>query len=170
MRKENCQLPWNGTKSYAVKVVRVAEEASPARKLASPQSAALYWRRVVAKKQWFDAEKEHLVVLILSTRYVVHGHSLVSIGSLNESIAHPREIFRAAVAGGACAIVLMHNHPSGDPRPSASDRALTDRLEKCGELLQIPLLDHVIVGHGREYWSFKEHPARGRSNRLHRGG
>ncbi|HEX7517777.1 MAG TPA: JAB domain-containing protein [Chthoniobacterales bacterium] len=154
MRKENCELPWSTTKSYAVKVVRVSE-ATPSRKLDSPQSALTYWRRVIARVSWFDAEKEHLVVLILSTRYNVQGHSLVSIGCMNESIAHPREIFRAAVAGGAYKIIVMHNHPSGDPTPSLDDYRLTRRLEKCGELLQIPLLDFIIVGKGKRCWSSK---------------
>ena len=156
MRKENCQLPWNATKSYSVKVVRV-EEAGAIVKLNTPQAAVTYWRRTIANKRWFDGDKEHLVVLLLSARYSVQGHSLVSIGSMNESIAHQREIFRAAVAGGAYAIVVMHNHPSGDPAPSGSDHSLTRRLEESGALLQIKMLDHVIVGKGRRYWSFIEY-------------
>jgi DNA repair protein RadC len=156
MRKENCELlPWSDTKSFAVKVVRVAE-ATPSRKLDSPEAAAAYWRRVIAVKSWFDAEKEHMVVLILSTKFAVQGHSLVSIGSMNETIAHPREIFRAAVAGGAYAIIVIHNHPSGDPSPSNSDVSLTRHLEECGKLLQIRMLDHVIMGCGRKYFSFLE--------------
>ncbi|MFZ3377046.1 MAG: JAB domain-containing protein [Chthoniobacterales bacterium] len=71
------------------------------------------------------------------------------MGSLNESIAHPREIFRAAIATGAHAMVLLHNHPSGYPQPSAADRCLTQRLRDAADLLQIKLLDHIIVGQQR---------------------
>src|ERR1044072_792427 len=155
MGKENCELPWNETKSYEVRVLRISETGH-ARKIDSPQAALTSWRCSIAKKRWFDEDKEHLVVLILSTRYKILGHSLVSIGSLNESLGHPREIFKAAVAGSAYAIILMHNHPSGDPAPSRSDHSLTKRMEECGELLGIRMLDHVIVGKGRLYFSFKE--------------
>lgn len=154
----NCALPWSRTKSFGVKVVRVSEAAA-VYKLETPETARDYWQKVIARKRWFDESKEHLVVILLSTRYKVEGHSLVSIGTMNESIAHPREIFRAAIAGGAFAIVLMHNHPSGDPAPSVSDLCLTRRLEQCADLLQIRLLDHVVVGKGESYWSFKENPA-----------
>lgn len=82
------------------------------------------------------------------------------MGSLNESIAHPREIFRPAIAAAAYAVIVVHNHPSGDPAPSTADHSLTRRLADAAELLQIKLLDHVIIGapaDGREpYFSFKE--------------
>jgi len=163
-RKENSQLPWSETKSYAIKVVRVSEGA-PSCKIDHPKRAATYWRHTITSERWFDPGKEHLVAIILSTRYGVHGHSLVSIGSLNESIAHPREIFRAAVAGGGYGIILMHNHPSGDPSPSESDQRLTKRITECGELLQIPMIDHIIVGKGRLYFSFKESEKNPKSKR-----
>jgi hypothetical protein len=147
---------WSDRKSYGVKVSRVAA-ATAAPKIDTPEKAVAYWRAVIPRQRWFDAEKEHMFVLLLSTRYNVRGYSLVSIGSMNASIAHPREIFRAAVAGGAYAIILMHNHPSGDPSPSESDRMVTQKIEKCGDILEIKLLDHVIVGDGK-YWSFKENP------------
>lgn len=143
-------------KSYMVKVLRVGEP-EVSMKVDAPELAARYWNETVAKREWFDAEKEQLVVLLLSTRYNLQGFQLVSMGSVNESIAHPREIFRAAVAGGAYAIIVMHNHPSGDPSPSVSDHSLTRRLHEAGELLQIKVLDHVVVGAGATpYFSFKE--------------
>ena len=85
---------------------------------------------------------------------------MVSIGSMNESIAHPREIFRPVVATGAYGIILLHNHPSGDPSPSEADTRLTRRLAEAASILQVGLLDHVIVGAPTEnrpgYFSFKE--------------
>ncbi|MBA3881181.1 MAG: DNA repair protein RadC [Chthoniobacterales bacterium] len=104
--------------------------------------------------------KESLRVILLDTRYHVIRIQEVSLGSLNESIAHPRDVFRPAVISSAYAIVVAHNHPSGDPSPSQADHSLTRRLSEAAELLQIKLLDHIIIGapaEGRKpYFSFKE--------------
>ena len=81
--------------------------------------------------------------------------SLISMGVLGECLAHPREIFRPAIADSAHSIVVGHNHPSGDPSPSGVDSSLTRRLYLVADLLQIPLQDHVIVG-GESYFSFRE--------------
>jgi DNA repair protein RadC len=79
---------------------------------------------------------------------------------VNESIAHPREIFRPAVIASAYAVIVVHNHPSGDPSPSQADHSLTRRLAEAAELMQIKLLDHIIIGsqsnHSHGYFSFKE--------------
>lgn len=103
---------------------------------------------------------ESLRVLLLDTRHCLLEEREISRGSLNESIAHPREIFRPAIAKGAYAIAVAHNHPSGDPQPSEADRRLTRRLAEAGTLLQIPLVDHVIIGSKRgenaPYFSFRE--------------
>jgi len=103
---------------------------------------------------------ESLRVLLLDTRHGRLEEKEISRGSLNESIAHPREIFRPAVSKGAYSIVVVHNHPSGDPQPSEADRRLTRRLAEAGTLLQIPLADHVIIGSKRgdlaPYFSFRE--------------
>lgn len=103
---------------------------------------------------------ESLRVLLLDTRHGLLEELEISRGNLNESIAHPREIFRPAIAKGAYAIAVVHNHPSGDPQPSEADRRLTRRLVEAGVLLQIPLVDHVIVGAkiagSPPYFSFRE--------------
>jgi DNA repair protein RadC len=103
---------------------------------------------------------ESLRVLLLDTRRGLLEEIEISRGSLNESIAHPREIFRPAIAKGAYAIAVVHNHPSGDPSPSEADRRLTRRLAEAGTLMQIPLVDHVIVGakigSNPPYFSFRE--------------
>ena len=89
--------------------------------------------------------REHFLVLLLNARHEVTGQETVSIGSLNASIVHPREVFRPAVLASAAATVLVHNHPSGDPEPSEEDLTITKRLVQAGELLGIQVLDHVIV-------------------------
>lgn len=105
--------------------------------------------------------RESLRVVLLDTRHrLIHAEE-ISLGTLNESLAHPREILRPAISHGAYAFVLVHNHPSGDPTPSEADRALTRRIREAADLMQIHLLDHVIVGRERvgapPYFSFKEH-------------
>lgn len=90
-------------------------------------------------------QREHFLVLLLNARHEVVARETVSVGSLNASIVHPREVFRPAVVASAAATVLVHNHPSGDPEPSEEDLSITKRLVEAGELLGISVLDHVIV-------------------------
>ena len=103
---------------------------------------------------------ECLRVLLLNTRYELISMEDVSLGSVNESIAHPREIFRPALIHSAYAIAVVHNHPSGDPSPSHADREMTRKLHEASQILSIRLLDHVIIGdaaNGRKpYTSFSE--------------
>jgi len=103
---------------------------------------------------------ESLRVVLLDTRYRLMRIESVSVGSMNESIAHPREIFRPAITYSAYAVIVVHNHPSGDPSPSQTDHSLTRRLAEAAELLQIKLLDHIVVGAPANsspgYFSFKE--------------
>jgi DNA repair protein RadC len=96
-------------------------------------------------------------VLCLTTRYDPLAFHEVSRGSLDATTVHPREVFKAAVLINAAAIIVGHNHPSGDPQPSADDCQLTERLRRAGELLGIPLIDHVVIGHGGRFYSFVEH-------------
>ncbi|MBP2638318.1 MAG: hypothetical protein H6Q72_4225 [Firmicutes bacterium] len=99
--------------------------------------------------------KEHFVALLLSTKNHVIARVIISVGSLNASIVHPRELFREAISYSAAAVILVHNHPSGDPMPSQEDINLTKQLIAAGNLLSISVLDHVIIGDGK-YVSFKE--------------
>lgn len=101
------------------------------------------------------ARKENFYVLCLNARRQLLKTDLVSVGTLSASLVHPREVFSAAISSGAAAIVAMHNHPSGDPSPSAEDREATRRLQRAGELLGIPLADHVIVSES-SFFSFRE--------------
>ncbi len=99
--------------------------------------------------------KEHVLVIWLDGRNGVMGWEAASVGSLTEALAHPREVFREAIRRGAASIVLVHNHPSGDPTPSEEDWALTRRIFAAGKVIGIDLLDHVIVVDG-DYNSLKE--------------
>jgi DNA repair protein RadC len=102
-----------------------------------------------------DLAQEEFRVLLLNTQHAVAREIVITRGTLDASIVHPREVFRAAIAESAAAMILVHNHPSGDPTPSAEDRAVTRQLAEAGRLLGIPVLDHVVVGDGR-YVSFVE--------------
>jgi len=90
--------------------------------------------------------KEHFIALHLDGKNRIICIDRVSVGSLNQSIIHPREVFKSAVYSSAAAIILIHNHPSLDPAPSREDIEITRRLKECGELLGIKVLDHIIVG------------------------
>ncbi len=93
-------------------------------------------------------DRERFLALYLDTRHRVLAAETVSIGTLNVSVVHPREVFKLAVALSAAAVIVAHNHPSGCPQPSNEDLELTARLDRCGELLGIPLLDHLVAGGG----------------------
>jgi len=102
-----------------------------------------------------DRRKEHFVILLLDGKNRIIREEQVSEGSLNQSIVHPREVFKPAVKESAAAVILVHNHPSGDPAPSREDREITRRLKEGGDLLGIRVLDHIIIGDG-SYLSFVE--------------
>lgn len=93
-----------------------------------------------------QADREHFIVLHLNAKNRLLAKEIISIGSLNTSIVHPREVFRGAVMHGSTAIIIAHNHPSGDTTPSHEDKEITSRLCAAGELLGIRVLDHIIVG------------------------
>lgn len=93
----------------------------------------------------FKDEKERFIAILLDTKNRIIGIDLISIGTINQAPAHPREIFRKAITAGANSIIIAHNHPSGDVTPSRADIDVARRIDKCGELLQIMLLDSLIV-------------------------
>jgi DNA repair protein RadC len=102
-----------------------------------------------------DLPVEEFHVAVLDSQHRLERDIAVTRGILNSSLVHPREVFREAIAERAAAVILVHNHPSGDPTPSADDRLVTEQLVAAGRLLDIPVHDHVIVGRGR-YMSFAE--------------
>ncbi|MBA4071836.1 MAG: hypothetical protein C0497_08390 [Gemmatimonas sp.] len=111
------------------------------------------WRAFAPSLEDMPVEEFH--VAILDAQHRLERDVCVTRGILNSSLVHPREVFREAIAERAAAIILVHNHPSGDPTPSADDRAVTEQLVAAGRLLDIPVHDHVIIGRGR-YLSFAE--------------
>lgn len=102
-----------------------------------------------------DFQQEHLVCLYLNTKNEVIKQETVFKGSLNQSVAHPREIFRSAVKYSAARLILAHNHPSGNPTPSESDIHFTQRMQECGKMMGIEVLDHIIIG-AQVYISMRE--------------
>ncbi len=102
-----------------------------------------------------EVKKEKLTVLYLDTKNQVLKEEVVSVGSLNANIVHPREVFKSAVMESSASVILTHNHPSGDPTPSREDIAVTEKLVEGGKILGIDVLDHVIIGDGR-YVSLKD--------------
>ncbi|MFN3242145.1 MAG: JAB domain-containing protein [Planctomycetota bacterium] len=103
-----------------------------------------------------EADREHFAALYLNTRHFVTHVHIVSCGTPQATVVHPREVFKAAFLANAAALIVVHNHPSGDVHPSSDDRAITERLREAGQLLGIELLDSVIVGPGEEFYSSVE--------------
>ena len=101
------------------------------------------------------ADREEFLVVPLDAKNAILGFHVVSVGSLTSSLVHPREVFKIAILANAAALVFVHNHPSGDPSPSAQDIALTKRLAEVGDLVGIAVLDHIVMGEHR-YVSFVE--------------
>jgi DNA repair protein RadC len=102
-----------------------------------------------------DARQEHFFLVLLDSRRRFRGEVAVSQGTMDRALVHPRDVFGAAVREGASAVVIVHNHPSGDPSPSPEDINVTKRLAEAGTLVGIPLLDHVVIGEER-YFSLAE--------------
>ena len=121
-----------------------------------------FWNGRIATREAFNPEVECFVVLMLDRRNRLKGWQTVSVGIATAALAHPREVFRAAIVGSASAILCMHNHPSGDPSPSAADVQLTRMIREAGAVVDIPILDHVICGRrgadplGKGFYSFRE--------------
>ena len=122
-------------------------------KIRTPEDVAAWARRIV------DDARECFCAVYLDGRNQPIAFQRVSVGTATASIVHPREVFQPAVIGGAVAVVLVHNHPSGDAAPSGEDRTVTRRLRDAGELLGVRVLDHVIVGRPdgpAPFYSFQE--------------
>ena len=114
----------------------------------TPDEAADYWRLHIATHPNFNPDCECLAVLLLNTRRKVKGHHFVSIGTMDTILVHPREVFRLAIMTAASALIVMHNHPSGESSPSEADIKVTRDLIRAGQLLKMELVDHVIIGNG----------------------
>ena len=145
---------------HEFKVMRIRECVAPF--IAdTPEKACEYWRANIPHSDWYDESKEAFVVLVLNARKRIIGHNLITLGLLDECHAHSREVFRAAIVSAGKEIILIHNHPSADTTPSEADIKVTRELIRAGQMLGIPVLDHIIVGtigslNDKGYSSLKE--------------
>lgn len=130
------------------RVVSINPQLKPA--INSPSDAA-----DMVMEEMCNLDREHFKIMLLNTKNNVLGVYQVSVGSLNSSIVHPRECFKEAIRRNANTVILLHNHPSGDPAPSTEDLSITGRLVEGGRILGIEVLDHIIIG-DRRYTSLKE--------------
>ena len=141
------------------KIVRLRECPVDNPRIETPTEVADFWREHVVSAPWYKDDKECLCVFLLNTRHRLLGFELVSQGTLDTLLAHPREVLRLAIVQNAAAIIIAHNHPSGDPTPSEADIKITRDLIRAAQYLKIELLDHVIIGDARRekgYGSLRE--------------
>ena len=129
---------------------RYNNSKNPITKITSAKDVFDYFREGLK-----DEKQENFLVLLLDTKNQIIKDELVTKGVLDAAIVHPREIFKPAIRNSASKIILVHNHPSGDPNPSPEDLDITDKIKKSGEELDIRVLDHVIIGR-ESYWSWAE--------------
>lgn len=147
---QNSSLPVHRVPKYKVQLVRDGSVPFTTKICSTPRQAADLFRAFVG-----DSDREHLIAIFLDTQNRFLGLHTVSIGTLDYSVVHPREVFKAAILSNASSLVLAHNHPSGESAPSEEDVRITLELQKAGELLDIPLMDHIVVGEA-SYASFME--------------
>ena len=121
------------------------EKSKKTRPLTKPKYLAEILIKILKCEEENDREKEHFWAIGLTSRNTIKYIELVSLGTLNASLVHPREVYRLAIQKNTCQLIVAHNHPSGDIEPSKNDIEVTHRLEKAGEILGIELIDHIII-------------------------
>jgi DNA repair protein RadC len=145
---------------YPVEIfVSVLRESTPSGICDTPDKVVEYWRKNVETSPEFRQDKEQLHAVFLNTRRSVIAHELVSLGTLDATVCNPRDVFRAAIVTNAHAVVIVHNHPSGNVTPSDADIRLTRQLASAGRLIGIELIDSIIVSSpavDRGYCSLRE--------------
>jgi DNA repair protein RadC len=140
-------MPPFNPKEYKVTALRDCPVPDEMLLCDTPEKAVEYWNLHVATGPYFNPECECMVVLLVNTRRRVKGHQLLTMGTKDTLLVNTSEVFRTAVIAGSAALIIMHNHPSGEPEPSEADIKVTRDLIRAGQLLKIEVLDHVIVGH-----------------------
>ena len=133
-------------KEYKVTALRDCPVPSEMLICQEPHQVADYWRMHIATHPYFNPECECLAVLLLNARKRIKGHQLLTVGTMDSVHVDARIIFRSAIIAATCAIVLIHNHPSGDASPSEADITVTKKLRQAGDILNIDVVDHVIIG------------------------
>ncbi|MBC3898531.1 DNA repair protein RadC [Acetobacterium malicum] len=135
----------------SLKIVKESSILYDVRRLSTPSEAAGLGKRFLE-----DLDREQVIVCCLDNKNQPVSINVVSVGTLNSSLVHPREVFKTAILSNAASIILFHNHPSGDPEPSQEDITITTRIKDAGLILGIELLDHIIIGSNGEFRSLKE--------------
>lgn len=148
---ESNKKPAKRVNIVSLKMVREGSVLYDVRKISSPADAATLGRRFLE-----EADREQLIVCCLDTKNQPLSINVASVGSLNSSIVHPREVFKIAVISNAASVIIFHNHPSGDTVPSTEDINITHRLKDAGKLIGIDVIDHIIIGSEGKYCSLKE--------------
>ena len=136
---------------YRIALVKEEETPYGDVSLTSPGDVAEFLNRLLA-----DRPQEHMIAIYLDTRNRLIGWTIAHIGTLNRAAVEPRTIFQIALTLNTASLILSHNHPSGDPSPSAEDLVFTRRIAQAGDLIGIRLLDHIIVGHDGSWTSLRE--------------
>jgi DNA repair proteins len=134
----------------SIKMVKESSILYDIRKIQAQKDAVELGKRFIE-----ESDREQLLVCCLDTKNQPTTINVVSVGNLNNSLVHPREVFKPAILSNSASIILFHNHPSGDPTPSKEDTNITERLKECGNILGIKLIDHIIIG-DNSYYSLKE--------------
>ena len=135
---------------YSCKLIKDASVSVPNRKISTSEDTYSFIR------EYFDAlDREHFGVLLLTTRHNVIGYHLCSVGTIEEAIVTPRECIKAALLCNATALILIHNHPSGEPTPSEQDKLITNKIKDAANLFGFTIIDHIIVGEN-SFFSFAD--------------
>ncbi|MDF2700734.1 MAG: repair protein RadC [Haloplasmataceae bacterium] len=149
--KSEAKVPAKRISVVTLKLIREGSILYESRKISSPETAAELGRKFIE-----NSDREEFIICCLDTKNQPLSISVISIGSLNSAIVHPREVYKVAILSNASSIIAFHNHPSGDTEPSVEDINLTNRLTEAGKVIGIQLVDHIIIGSEGRYYSFKE--------------
>ena len=134
----------------SIKMVKESSILYDIRRIQAPKDAVEIGKRFLE-----ESDREQLLVCCLDAKNQPTAINVVSVGNLNNSLVHPREVFKPAILSNLASIILFHNHPTGDPTPSKEDKNITERLKECGNILGIKVIDHIIIG-DNSYYSLKE--------------
>lgn len=146
---DSCVPSWDITTTYRLELIR--EEAPPSQVLDRPERAEQFLHKLLAR-----CDREVFGVIYLDTRNRPTGHAIAYIGTTTRAAVEARGVFVPALLSNAAGVILFHNHPSGDPTPSRKDWELTERMIEVGQLLDIPVVDHIIVGIEPSFSSFRK--------------
>ena len=151
MKKDKTETPAKRIQILSLRLVREGSILYQTRRISSPKDAVGIGQQFLE-----DADREQVIVCCLDTKNQPLSISVVSMGILNSSLIHPREIFKTAILTNAASLILYHNHPSGETEPSTEDINITKRIKEAGVLMGIELIDHIIIGSEGRYLSLKE--------------